>query len=273
MAEKNYKDYLKKVDMSDIKVLGVGMVLLVIPVFFLFLLTQSTGGKKVSHERMKTMVDRKNLFNYNTASQKTGDSPARPKAAKKSGWLTGTESPERVIQQELEQAMSLVRRSKPAESFPPGMTEMQKEAYRGEHNPLVIEGNAYLDAGNFVMAEKVFLEAFDDGSSNTFQQVYAMGGLMEVYEKMGDQAKYQAAFEKFMELLAKLPPEYGGGNLRQSVSATHAMLKNVMSHADAGKVAQHALKDPVVREGHYSVGQIPDGIGQFLQSYPFNPDR
>lgn len=272
MNEKDPKDFFKKVDMSDIKVLAVGMILLVIPVFFLFLMTQSTSKKQVSHERMKTMVDRKNLFNYNTASQKAGESSLRPKSSQKSSWLTVTDSPERVIQQELEQAMSAVSRSKPAEYFPPGTSELQKKAYRGEHNPLVIEGNAYLDAGNFAMAEKVFLEAFDDGVDNIFQQVHAMGALMEIYDKLGDDEKHKAAFEKFMELLAKLPPEYGGGNLRQSVSATYSMLKNVMTHADAGKVAQHASKDSLVREGHYSVRHIPDGISQFLQKYPFNPD-
>lgn len=258
------KKYLKKIDMSDIRVLVAGVVLLVVPVLFLIFFAGGSS-KKLSQEKMKTMVARKNVFNFGAQPGSTGSSA--PRSGKATGWFESA-SPEKKIENELEEAFKLVKRSQRSERFPPGANEEQKSAYRAEHNPMLTEGRGELERGNFALAETLFLKAFDEAGGNVFQQVYAMGALLELYELTNDQKKLEAAFKQYMELVGKLPPDYGGGDLAASVRNAYLALKQLKDSADPAKVAQGLGDVEAIKQGALPQGKVSQGLSKSLYSFP-----
>ncbi len=262
----DFKKLLKKIDMSDIRVLASGVVLLIIPILVLFFFAGGSG-KKISQEKMKTMVARKNVFNFGTAQPgSSGASSSAPGRKTGSGWFSS--SPEKQMESELEEAFKLVKRSQRTERFPPGTNEDQKQAYRAEHNLMLVEGRGELERGNFALAETLFLKAFEEASGNTFQQVYAIGALCELYELTRDQKKLEAAFKQFMELVGKLPPDCGGGDLAASVRNAYMSLKQLQDSADPVKVAQGLSEVEAIKQGAIPSGKVSQGLGKSLFSFP-----
>ncbi len=269
MAEdQQIKKLLKKIDAGDIKVLAIGVVLLIIPV--LVLLFFSAGdNKRISQEKMKTMAVRKNIFNFGKTQS---GAPVRATGGKiGSGWLS-SESPEKKVEAEIEEAMKLIKRSRRTERFPPGTNELQKQAYRAEHFPALVEGRGELERGNFALAETLLNSAFEDARDNIFQQVYAIGALCELYELTGDKKKLEAAFKKYMELVGKLPPEYGGGDLAASVRNAYMALKQLKESADPGKVADGLSEIEAVKMGVISKDKVMQGLAAGLESFPVKFD-
>ncbi|MDD2999536.1 MAG: hypothetical protein PHV05_10790 [Candidatus Riflebacteria bacterium] len=257
--------YLKKIDMSDVRLLALGVALLFIPVlFFLFF----TGGntRKISQEKMKTMVVRKHVFNFGAAQP---GSSAAPRSGKDrgTGWFDSS-SPAKKTESELEEALKMVKRSRRSERFPPSTTNEQKQAYQAEHHPMMTEGRGELERGNFAAAETMFLQAFDESGGNVFQQVYAMGALCELYELTHDQKKLEAAFKQYMELVGKLPAEYGGGDLAASVRNAYMALKSLQEGADPGKIAHELVNVEAVKQGAIQQGKVSQSLGKTLYGFP-----
>jgi hypothetical protein len=172
------------------------------------------------------------------------------------------------MESELEEAFKLVKRSQRSERFPPGTNEDQKQAYRAEHHPMLVEGRGELERGNFAMAETLLIKAFEEAGGNVFQQVYAIGALCELYELTRDQKKLEAAFKQFMELVGKLPPDCGGGDLAASVRNAYMALKQLQDGADPAKVAQGLADVEAIKQGAIPSGKVSQGLGKSLFSFP-----
>jgi hypothetical protein len=267
MAEKKLTDQIKKIDLSDMKILGAGIVLLIIPIVVLMVMSGSNKGRKMSAERMKTMVNRKQIFNFNRPAQKGGKA-ASSTGGKKAGTGWFADTPEKKVQIELEEAFRVVQRSRRSERFPPGMTQNQKQAYRAETNPLICSGNGAMEQGDLHAAEKFFEQAMDESGDNVFQKVHALGGLCEVYTRMGDKQKAEQAFKLFMDWVAKLPPEMGGGNLSDAVRNAYMGLKSLKNSADPGKVAQQLDKEELMRRSGLSQSEVSRGLSKTLVDFP-----
>lgn len=267
MAEKKLLDQVKKIDLSDLKVLGIGVVLLIIPVIVLFMLSGPGKNRKMSAERMRSMVNRKRIFNFNQPAQ-PGLKPSAAPAGKKGGTGWFADTPEKQVQIELEEAFRLVQRSRRSERFSPGMSQNQKQAYRAETNPLICNGNGALEQGDLHGAEKYYEQAFEESGDNVYQKVHALGGLCEVYSRMGDQEKADAAFKLFMEWVAKMPPEMGGGDLRDVVRNAYKSLKELKNSADPGKVTEQISKEELARRAQISQTEVSRGLSKALVTFP-----
>jgi hypothetical protein len=268
MPEKQFSDYLKKIDFSDIRVLVVGLVLLLVPVLFIFYL--SGGGEKgeLSRQKIKSMARRKNIFNYSKKKKakrkglgsKTGES-------KGSSWFS-SESPEKKVERELEQAFKAVKRSKRSVSFPPGTTKVQKQSYLAETNQLICEGNGALENSNLPEAEKLFERAFDEARDNAFQKVYALGGLLEVYSQMNDKRKYEETFQKYMDWVNRLPRDVVGGDLRESVRNAYMTLKSLQDHRGRQEISEGLRNSELVQQGYIKPTEVPGGLATTLAEFP-----
>lgn len=261
---KDFKSYLKKIDASDIRVLVTGVVLLIIPAIFI-LFFSGGSSHKISQEKMKTMVSRKNVFNFG-GNQPGSSAPASGKSVG-TGWFESS-SPEKKVELELEDAFKMVKRSQRSERFPPSATEDQKQAYRAEQCPMLTEGRGELERGNFAQAEVLFQKALDDAGGNVFQQVYAAGALCELYEITQDQKKLEAAFKQFMELVSKMPADCGGGDLAASVRNAYLALKQLKEGADPAKVAQGLGDVEAIKLGALPKGKVSQGLTKSLYTFP-----
>lgn len=267
MPQKKLLDQIKKVDLSDMKVLGVGLILLVIPIIVLVSLAGPGKSRKTSVERMKTMVNRKRIFNFKQPTQK-GIKPSSLPSQNKGGTGWFADTPEKKVQIELEEAFKVIQRSRRSERFPSSMTQNQKQSYRAENNPLITDGNGALEMGDLLGAEKLYEQAFDEAGENVFQKVFALGGLCEVYSRMGDQEKTEQAFKLFMEWVAKMPPEAGGGDLKDAVRNAYKSLKELKNNADPAKVAQELNKSRLLRDAQISQTEVSRGLGKGLAVFP-----
>jgi Ca2+-binding EF-hand superfamily protein len=267
MPEKKWQDYIKKVDFSDFKVLAIGLVLLVIPLGVLSLMLGSGKTRDLSRERLKSTVDRKKIFNFAQNKKVKRSLPANPnKSGAGTGWFD--ETPEKKVKRELEEAFKVVQQSSRRERFPPGTNQLQKKAYRAENNPLITEGNGNLEMGNLDEAERLFEVAVRQAGNDAFLKVHALGGLCEVYERKGETEKFHKAFELFMDWVAKLPPEAGGGDLKGTVRNAYKMLAELKKSADPAKFAQEVSKVDLVQEGQITEAQLKQGLDQSLTSFP-----
>ncbi len=262
------KKILKKIDMSDVRVLIAGVVLLIVPVLVLIYFSSSGNNKKISQQKMKTMVARKNVFNFgSTQSGAAGSSGGGRGKGTGSGWFASS-TPEKHVAYELEEAMKLVKRSRASERFPPGTNEEQKDAYRAEHYPLLVEGKGEIEKGNFALAETLLLKALEESGGNVFQQVYTVGALCELYELTQDKVKLEAAFKQFMDLVGKLPADYGGGDLAASVRNAYMALKQLQDSADPAKVALGLADVEAIKQGAIQGGKVSQGLRKSLYSFP-----
>ncbi len=270
MSERRVQDYIKKIDFSDMKVLLVGVVLLIIPLIVLYLVTGSGRSRKMSVHRMKTMVNRKKIFNFAQSGKKSGglSSQAGVKASK--SWLS--QDPEKKVVRELEDAFKVVQRSTRRERFPPGTNKYKKQAYRAEHHPLITEATGKLEYGHLAEAEGLFAQAFEQAGNNVFQKVYALGGLCEVYSRQNNQQKYEQAFKLFTEWVAKLPPEAGGGDLSGAVRDAYMALKELKNSADPNKVGVELDKVDIIRAGQLSKSKVSRGLSKSLLVFPVKYD-
>lgn len=269
MTEKKIKDYIKKVDFGDVRVLLVGIVLLIVPLLFLYSISGSGKSRKFSQQRMKTMVNRKSIFNFSGGKKAPMASAGNRKADTKAstGWFE-SDTPEKKVQRELESAFKVVQRSRRSERFLSGMSSEQKSAYRAEHNPFMTEGNGELENGNLARAELLFQQAYDEANGNIFQKVYALGGLCEVYSKMGNQKKYEQAFRLFMEMVGQMPKNAGGGDLKALVRNAYMTLKQLKDSADPGKVSQELGKVDLVKNGKIQGSSVSRGLSKALAVFP-----
>ncbi|MGM0601045.1 MAG: hypothetical protein ACQETH_14645 [Candidatus Rifleibacteriota bacterium] len=267
MSEKQLSDYLKKVDFSDIRVLVVGLVLLLVPVLFIFYLSGDTEKGELSRQKIKSMARRKNIFNYSKKKKAKKTSSVGKSGDSSSGWFS-SESPEKKVQRELEQAFKVIKRSKRSVSFPPGTTRVQKESYLAETNQLICEGNGALENRNLPEAQKLFERAFDEARDNAFQKVYALGGLLEVYSQMKDERKYEETFQKYMDWVGKLPRDVVGGDLRESVRNAYMTLKALQDHRGRQEISERLRNSELVKEGYIKPTEVPGGLATTLAEFP-----
>lgn len=272
MAEKKLIDQIKKVDLSDFKVLVIGVILLIIPIFVLMKVSNMGKKSRMSTERVKTMVNRKQIFNF-PQSEKNASGKAASGSNRKAGTGWFADTPEKKVQIELEDALKLIQRTRRAENFPSGMTSDQKNSYRAENNPYITSGNGELENGRLKEAEKLFEMAFAEAGDNIFQKVHAMSGLCEVYTRMNDPKKLEQAFNQFMDLVALLPPEFGGGDLRTSVKNAYLHLKKLKDQADPGKVAEALGRSSVMKNTQMDASQVHRGLSKALVAFPVKFDE
>ena len=267
MPEKQLSDYIKKVDFSDIRVLIAGLVLLLVPVFFILYLSSGSEKGELSRQKIKSMARRKNIFNYSKKKLAKKKSLGKKSGDKGSSWFS-SESPEKKAQRELEQAFKTVQRSRRSVSFPPGTTNTQRQAYNAEMNPFICRGNGALENGKLSEAEQMFERALDESRDNIFQKVYALGGLMAVYKAKKDQKSYEKAFEQYMLWVGKLPPDYGGGDLKSAVKNAYLALKHLQESADPAKVSQAIAKMKKPGEKILPQSEMKKGLSNVLERFP-----
>jgi tetratricopeptide (TPR) repeat protein len=268
MPEKQLSDYVKKIDFSDIRVLVVGLILLLVPVLFIFYLSSGSEKGELSRQKIKSMARRKNIFNYSKKKiEKKAGSAGKTSGKTGSSWFS-SESPEKKVQRELEQAFKTVQRSRRSVTFPPGTTHTQRQAYNAETNPLICRGNGALENGNLSEAAQMFERALDESRDNVFQKVFALGGLMSVYEAKNDRESYEKAFEQYMHWVGQLPPGYGGGDLRYAVKNAYMALKHLQESADPAKVSQAIAKIKTPGESILPESEMKKGLSEALKVFP-----
>ena len=211
-TEDKLKELIKKLDFGDVRVLGAGILLLLLPIIFLAFLSGSGGKKRavvIDQGRLEQMAARKNVFNFGQKQAESAIKTNKETVNAGSGTWFSKKTPEQAIADELRYAMQIIERSKPDYRFPSDFTSAQKQAYLAEHNESLTSGRGALEMGNYSEAERLLKAAYEEGTGNPFLMAYAWRTVFFIRESWrfkgvrGGQTLYGA--------IGKMP-EFGGGS-------------------------------------------------------------
>ena len=249
MSEENKltKDnILKKIQEGDSTLLIVSAAIMIIPLVFL-LWIMSSSDKKPAQQRMKSMMQRKNVFNFATKDEKEGPKAQPSSSLGKSNWF-GAKTEEQQIADELHEAMKVVEQSLKEVKAPSFLTGDAKDQYEAEHNFYLCQANGALEERRYTDAEKFIQQALEDARGNVFLIAYAYGTLCAIYEETGDRQKLEEAYKKYFAAVKNIPPEYGGGDLESHARNAYMALKS-LNQIDMSKAADEIANNPLVRAG------------------------
>lgn len=263
--DKKFTDYIKKVEMGDLKILVIGLVLLFVPIIGLMFLLGSDDDQDYIKEHLQNMASRRSVFRFPGAS---GRNSAPRGYVKQGGWFSDA-SPEKKTEMELEDAVKAVQRSSldRARRFS-SSSDPKKQAYAADMDPSICNARGALEVGRLAEAEKFYEEAFKRGDENIFLKLQAISGLCRVYNQMENLEKFEKAFQMYMDIVAKLPPGLGGGDLRASVRNAFLMLKKLKTKASSGKVSQAVLKNKLANKTGLNSSALKAGVEKALKFFP-----
>lgn len=263
-------ELVKKIENGDMSLLVIAGLVMVVPIIAILILTGGPkGGKKISQEKMKSMVHRKNVFNFGTADKNGKSSiPSAMRAGASSsggssGWFS-ERTPEQVVNDEIETAMKAVERSMANVEAPSNLAGDEKLMYEAEHNYYLCEANGAIENRDFAKAEQCIKQALEDAKGNDFLTAYAYASLCALYEASGDQKKLEEAYKRYIEAVCKLPEELGGGNMKSIVRDAYQSMQALAKQADQGKIAEALSSNPIARDSN--VGNVD--FTKVYQNFP-----
>ena len=263
--KKRIRDYFRKVELGDLKVLIIGLILLIVPVIVIISMVGNSSTEDLSRDHLMHMATRGSDFNFHDSNIGVGNVRA-PHTT--SGWFSDA-SPEKQTELQLEDAMKSIQRSAVARvSRFENSSDKRLQEYGAEIDPDICNANGALDQGRLLEAEQYFSNAFKRGDSNIFLKLHAIAGLCEVYSRMKDKKKLEKAFQIYMNMVAQLPADMGGGNLRASVKNAYFMLKNLTNKSDPSKLTSGLLKCRLARSEGVNASIYKNGAKQMLNSFP-----
>lgn len=270
-TEDKLKELIKKLDFGDVRVLGAGILLLLLPIIFLAFLSGSGGKKRavvIDQGRLEQMAARKNVFNFGLKQAESAIKTNKETVKTGSGTWFSKKTPEQAIADELRYAMQIIERSKPDYRFPSDFTSAQKQAYLAEHNESLTSGRGALEMGNYSEAERLLKAAYEEGTGNPFLMAYAMGELCSLYEKIGDLKALEGAFKLYMEAIGKMPEGFGGGNLGAAVRNAFMSLKTLRESVASGRASSYVAQDQITSSMPILPSDIEPGIIKTLKTFP-----
>ena len=249
------EEFLKKVQEGDSTLLIVGAVIMIIPLIALLFLTTGKTDKKMTQQKLKSLTQRKNVFNFGTKTDNGKKSaPKSGMPSKSSNWFGGG-TPEQRVNDELHSVEKVLEKRAAIIEVPSYLTGDARKQYIAEMNYNLCMGNGALEAGRYDEAEEYIKKAIDEAKDNEFLNLYALGSLCALYERTGDKRKLEEAYKLYIEAVSKIPPEHGGMDLKSSVRDVYQGLAAIGKHASEADLTNALANDPLVQSG-----QLPPNI-------------
>lgn len=259
---KELKEFLKSLDLSDIRLLMLGCVFLIIPLAYFFFLSKSDEVIKQNRKYSLSNVSRQSAFNL-TSNKKSSSAAARVK--KPSGFSEGQRAEK--IEAELGSAWTKIQKIPKKHNYPANLPPDTKLMLDAEEDEILVEGNILLDSGDFFAAEKVFLKAVKNAGSNEFRELYAYGGLMEVYQMTGNVVKFREAFGNYARVAQKLKRVYGP--LADNIARAHQMFEQ-LAQADPAKIREHLARHNLKNGTKVTYDQFSASMKHTQEWFPGN---
>ena len=251
-------NFLRKVQEGDNTLLIVGIIALVIPMVALYFLAGGKSTKTMTHQKLRTLNQRKNVFKFSNkkedkakSSSSQGSSLPRSGSGASSGggsWASN-KTPEQKLADEIEEASRLVEKNMQEVIVPPSLEGSARDYYLAEHNYNLNKGNSALELKKYDEAEKYLFEALKEAEGNPVLTVFALGSICALYERTGDRQKMEEAYKQYVDAVTNLPPECGGFDLKTTVRDAYKALESVGKYANDGEIADAMAKTSAVKSG------------------------
>lgn len=254
----NSNDSVSRIDISDTRFLVTGIILLLIPILYLFFHARSGDKQTVTTRISLADPGKQSAFNLTSTS--------RTAAAERARSVAPAVNPhETTVEAELERAWSKVQSVPRRLNLPPDIPKETRQMLEVEDDPLLSEANSLFDQGDMAAAEKAYTKALGNSNNNHFKELHAWGGLMEVYLITGDKEKFREAFKNYALSAQKLSKVYGP--LADDVSRAYEMFAQI-SMIDPGKLREQLTKANLTLGTNVSFEEFINGLNQTQEWYP-----
>lgn len=254
------KKSTSSIDFSDTRFLLTGIILLLIPIFYLFYITKVTEKQSVTTRISLADPGKQSAFSLTSTSRVTAAERARSVAP-------AVNPRENTIEAELERAWSKIQAVPRKSSLPSDIPEETRQMIEVEDDPMISEANAVFDEGDMAAAEKAYTAVLGSSNNNHFKDLHAWGGLMEVYLLTGNKEKFREAFKNYALSAQKLYKVYGP--LADDVSRAYEMFEQI-SLVDPGKLREQLTRANLTLGTKVSFEEFIGGFKQTQDWYPKN---
>lgn len=261
--KKDLQSLIKKVDLSDLKVLVIGVILLVIPVLFMLFSFNRGTGQKASSSAKDRLGMHKSAFSF---QRKASDHPAgKGKAAAPAPKIV---SPEKQWEAAFERIAS-------AKAYiPPQIKALptnDRKYYEAEMNTDIRMSNLLISQGRFDDARAICDRILKTESENEFLRFMASGNLCDIYDSTGDVAALRKEFLRYLDILEGLKIKgFEAKNVKAGYLAMNKMLLDFDRIRKDPGVRAH-IADVIKnhqRDGNVSVDQVLDETLVYLKNFP-----
>ncbi len=195
-----------KIDVSDIKFLILGIVLLIVPILIIFYVSSgSKRGGAINSAKSRLGMNKK-AFSF-TRVQKASYGQ-KPKNVAGGSFSSSGSSGRRGPSKPDDEWKAAVDRIMKAKAYiPPQVQALPKEQrwyYEAEMNKDIRMANVYLAQGNLAQAKKLCKELLKSEPDNVVLRLMASGNLCEIYEREGDTNSLRKEFYRYLDLITKL---------------------------------------------------------------------
>lgn len=258
--QKEIKVFLSEVDLSDSRLILIGLILLLLPLFYLYWIS-AKGQEAQRTRRYSTSISRQSAFNLTPGKRPL----LTAQKAKKSSFSISPRVDK--IESELDKAWSRIQSVPRARRIPADVPPETRMMIEAEDSEILSEGNQMLDAGDFAAAEKVFIKATKSSPNNPFVELYAWGGLMEAYQMTGNIVKFREAFGNYARIAQQLKHVYGP--LADNIARAQQMFEQ-LAQADPAKIREYLVKYNLTNKTNITYDQLIKSLEETREWFPEN---
>lgn len=256
--KKQIQENLEQIDLSDARLLVAGLVLLILPVLW-FIFFSGVREEKINVTRISfANPGRQSAFNLTNPGKVAVSAVSRSSAAT-------IQTPNDKLEDELSRAWSKISSVPRRPSIPPDTPPEARQMIEAEDDVFLSEGNASLDRCDFPAAEKAFSSLLGNADGNTFKELYAYGGLMQIYQMQADVAKFRQAFGNYARTAQKLRDVYGP--LADNVARAYEMFEQ-LGDIDSGKLREYLTRTNLTNKTAVSYEEFMSAINNTKKWFP-----
>lgn len=266
MTESNDpKNLIKKIDLADMKILVIGLILLIIPVLFLFYSMSRTSQKDLLTSSRDRLGMNRAAFSFKrTASQHP--------AAGKTGSAGKGQASRLPPDQEWNQAFERISKAKAY--IPPQIAALppsERKYYEAEMNTQMRSANALISQGRLDEARAICDEILKTETENEFLRFMASGNLCTIHDKNGDIQALRKEFMRYLDLLESLKIKgFEAKNVKAGYIAMNKMLMD-FAKLRVDPVVRSHIQEIIKQNGAESVATVDsvlDDTLNYLKNFP-----
>ncbi|GAB4279524.1 MAG: hypothetical protein Kow0029_23490 [Candidatus Rifleibacteriota bacterium] len=257
---KEFRDFYGNLDLSDIRLLLTGLILLLIPLAYFFFVGKIETDPGQTRQYSVNTTSRQSAFNLTPTRSVSG---MKSQTRKKSAFTVSPRTEQ--IDEELDRAWARIQKIPKIHHYPADMPADTKMLIAAEDDETIITARSLLDAGDYNAAEELFKTAIKDAGSNDFKALYAYGGLMEIYQLRGEVIKFREAFSKYARYAQNLKHVYGP--LADNIARAQQMFEQ-LAQVDPVKIREHITRYNLANGTHYTYEEVMKALNDAQAWFP-----